>query len=148
MPYRLRYRLSIRFNRSHGNPAQSWQNRPVRSLHMRIRQFTRDFGRFCSASRHPWHGFFGRRYALQTPQFIPHGAMSVSSNAGELIGAAERRGGHAPRHARRTRTEFAWAWRPSASAMVSTVSPIASRPAREMICTVDALVKWLTLSPE
>lgn len=49
---------------------------------------------------------------------------------------------------RRTLTEFAWAWSPSASAIVSTASPMASSPSRVIIWTVERRQKWFTSSPE
>jgi hypothetical protein len=49
---------------------------------------------------------------------------------------------------RRTRTDSAWANSPSASAIVSTISPIASSPERSTISTEVVLQKWFTSSPE
>jgi len=46
------------------------------------------------------------------------------------------------------RTDSAWALRPSAPAIVSIMSPIASRPSLSMIWTVDDLQKCETFSPE
>lgn len=86
MPYRVRYRLSRRFNRAQGNSAQAKQNAPSRRSHRRSRQVAQYFGRSWSASLHPWQVRLSRRRALQIPQFIPQGAMTTGSNSGALIG--------------------------------------------------------------
>ena len=143
MPYRVRYRLSRRFNPAQGNSGHAKQNAPSRRSHRRSRQLVQYFGRSWSASLHPRQVRFSRRKPLQIPQFIPQGAMISGSNSGALIVVRSYRP-----LIRRIRTDAAWAWRPSAPAMLSIVSPIASRPVLEITCTVEVLVKWLTLSPE
>jgi len=75
MPYFVRYLLSILFNMSQGNLAQSKQYFPFRSVQVLIRHKKQAFGMFFSVSLHPWHLFLSRRYPLQTPQFIPQGAI-------------------------------------------------------------------------
>ena len=49
---------------------------------------------------------------------------------------------------RLTLTDCAWACRPSAVAMVSTISPIASSPSRSTISTDAVLQKCWTSRPE
>jgi hypothetical protein len=75
MPYFVRYRLSRRRSRSQGNSGQWQQNLPVRLLQMRMWQETMVLDLDCWMSRQPWQEFFCRKKALQTPQFIPQGAM-------------------------------------------------------------------------
>ncbi len=99
------------------------------------------------------HNHFG--VDLERRRTACRSALSYGILPRPLASRRRRRGrlrpsgdGPRPPHARRIRTDAAWACSPSASAMASTTSPMASRPAREMTCTLDVLVKWATFSPE
>lgn len=79
MPYLVRYRLSRRFNLSHGNDPQAWQYLALPSW--KVSQFlipqSQRLGGFPSSGpRQPGHLFLCLRKATQMAQFIPQGAIS------------------------------------------------------------------------
>ena len=81
--YLVRYLLSSRFNLSHGNFSHPKQN-PASSF-CKLAQFlmlhlVQLADLLSSEPLQPGHFFFSRRYAMQMPQFIPHGAISENSS--------------------------------------------------------------------
>lgn len=79
MPYFVRYRLSKRFNLSHGNASHAKQDLALPSS--KVAQFlilqSRQEGGFPSSGpRQPGHLFLCLRKATQMAQFIPQGAIS------------------------------------------------------------------------
>jgi hypothetical protein len=76
--YLVSYLLSNRLILSQGNFLQLLQNFKLfffNSLQFLILQFTRLNNLFSSLPLQPGHLFFSLRCALQTPQFIPQGAI-------------------------------------------------------------------------